>query len=83
MIRKSHSELEAMLDGQGKEWARLLLEEHLRLRAQLERKAEVVGAEGVARKPARDSERHLETVLGRGPVPRLVYQAPGATGRGA
>jgi len=79
MIRKSHSELEAMLDGAGKEWARRMLEENLRLRAQLERKAEVVGASGVERGSTRDSERHLETVLGRVAVPRLAYQAPGAT----
>jgi hypothetical protein len=79
MIRKSHSELETMLDGQGKEWARLLLEENLRLRAQLERKTAVVGADGVARESARNSERHLETLLGRVPVPRLSYQAPGTT----
>ena len=26
---------------------------------------------------ARDSERHVETLLGRVPVPRLAYQAPG------
>jgi hypothetical protein len=68
-----------MLEGQGKEWARLMLEENLRLRAQLERKSEVVGADGVERESARDSERHLETLLGRVPVPRLAYQAPGTT----
>jgi hypothetical protein len=79
MIRKSHSDLEAMLDGQGKEWARLMLEENLRLRAQLERETAVVGADGVERKSVRDSERHLETLLGRVPVPRLAYQAPGTT----
>lgn len=78
MIRKSHSELEAMLDGQGKEWARLMLEENLRLRAELERKTEVVGADGVKRKSSRSSERHLETLLGRVVVPRSAYQAPGA-----
>ena len=39
----------------------------------------MVWAEGVARESARDSERHLETLLGRVPVPRLVYQAPGTT----
>lgn len=79
MIRKSHSDLEAMLDVQGKEWARLLLEENLRLRAQLEAKTAVVGADGVVRESARDSERQLETLLGRVPVPRLAYQAPGTT----
>lgn len=78
MIRKSHSDLEAMLDGQGKEWARLMLEENFRLRAELERKTEVVGADGVKRKSSRNSERHLETLLGRVVVPRSAYQAPGA-----
>lgn len=34
MSGKTHSELEWMLDGQGKVWARLLLEENLRRRAQ-------------------------------------------------
>lgn len=79
MIRKSHSDLEAMLEGHGREWARLMLEENLRLRAQLERRTEVVGADGVTRDYARDSERHLETVLGRVPVQRLAYQAPGSS----
>src|SRR5271165_6820952 len=79
MLRKPHSDLETMLDEQGKEWGRLLLEECLRLRAQLERRTEVVGAEGTRRESARDSERHLETLLGRVAVPRLAYQAPGAT----
>lgn len=79
MIRKPHSDLEAMLEGEGREWARLMLEENLRLRAQVERRSEVVGADGVARDYARDSERQLETVLGRVSVPRLAYQAPGST----
>jgi len=78
MMRKSHSDLEAMLHGAGLEWARLMLEENLRLRAQVEQKTSVVGSDGVARKGARDSERHLETLVGRVPVERLAYQAPGA-----
>lgn len=78
MNRKTHSELEELLDGQGKEWARLLLEENLRLRAEVERKNAVVGADGVKRRSARASERQLETVLGRVAVPRLAYQASGA-----
>ena len=78
MIRKRHSDLEAILDAQGKEWARRMLEENLRLRAQLERETAVVGADGVARETTRESERHLETLLGRVPVPRLAYQAPGS-----
>ena len=77
MLRKRHSDLEAMLHGQGREWARLMLEENLRLRAQLERRTEVVGVDGVERKSSRESERHVETLLGRVPVERLAYQAPG------
>ena len=73
MIRKSHSDLEEMLVGQGREWARLMLEENLRLRAQLERETAVVGADGVERGSSRASERHLETLLGRVPAPRLAY----------
>ena len=79
MIRKPHSDLEEMLAGQGREWARLMLEENLRLRAQLEKRIEVEGADGVRRVRARDSERHIETVLGRVPVQRLAYQAPGSS----
>lgn len=76
MIRKPHSDLEAMLDGQGREWARLMLQEHLELRAALEKRTEVVGADGVERRSSRDSERHLDTLVGRVAVPRRAYQAP-------
>jgi hypothetical protein len=78
MARAPHSELEAFCDEQGREWARLMLEEHLALRAQVENRVEVVGADGVERQAARDSERHLETVVGTVAVPRKAYQAPGA-----
>jgi hypothetical protein len=77
MIRKPHSEVEQMLDEQGREWARLMLEEHIALRAALEKKVDVTGAEGVERRSSRDSERHLETLVGRVEVPRQAYQAPG------
>ena len=77
MIRKPHSDVEQMLDEQGREWARLMLEEHLALRAALEKQVEVTGAEGVERGSSRDSERHLETLVGRVAVPRRAYQAPG------
>lgn len=55
------------------------MEENLRLRAELERQTEVVGADDVERTSVRDGERHLETLLGRVAVPRLVYQAPVAS----
>ena len=78
MTKKSHSDLEAFCEAKGREWSRLLLEEHLALRASLEKRVEVTGADGVERTGTRDSERHLETVLGTVAVPRKAYQAPGA-----
>jgi hypothetical protein len=77
MVRKRHSEVEDFLEEKGREWARLMYEEHLALRAALERETAVVGADGVARKSSRRSERQLQTVLGRVPLPRLAYQSPG------
>lgn len=78
MIRAQHSEVEALCEAEGREWARLMLEEHLAMRAALEKRVEVTGADGVTRRSARDSERHLETLLGTVAVPRKAYQAPGS-----
>ena len=80
MIRKSPSDLEEMLVGQGREWARLMLEENLRLRAQLERETAVVGADGVERGSSRASERHLEMLLGRVPAGTRPYGRQGGQG---
>lgn len=78
MIRAPHSDVEALCDAQGREWARLMLEEHLALRAALERRVEVTDTNGVERRSTRDSERHLETVVGTVVVPRKAYQAAGS-----
>ena len=78
MIRAPHSEVEALCEAEGREWARLVLEEHLALRAAQEKRVEVTGADGVARGSVRDSERHLETLVGTVAVPRYAYQAPGS-----
>jgi hypothetical protein len=77
MIRAPHSDVEAMCEEQGREWARLLLEEHLALRAAQEKRVEVTGADSVERTSTRESERHLETVVGTVLVPRRAYQAAG------
>ncbi|CAN5238505.1 hypothetical protein BH09MYX1_BH09MYX1_64370 [soil metagenome] len=79
MMRKLHSDLEEMLTREGREWARLMLEAHLEFRAMAEKPTEVVGADGVERSTNRASERQLVTTLGRVPVPRRAYQAPGTT----
>lgn len=78
MTRKPHSDLEALCDAEGREWARLMLEDHLALRAELEQRVEVTGADGAERTTVRDSERHLETIVGTVAVPRMAYQAPGS-----
>lgn len=78
MTRKPHSDLEAFVEAEGREWARLMLEDHLRLRAAMEQRVEVVDSEGLERRSVRDSERHLETVVGTVAVPRKSYQAPGS-----
>jgi hypothetical protein len=77
MMAASHADLESFANKAGREWARLLLEEHMAMRAALERVVPVVGANGVKRESVRDSERHLETVVGTVAVPRKAYQAPG------
>jgi hypothetical protein len=79
MVRKSHSDVEELLEAKGREWARLMYEEHLALRAELERKTQVVGSDGVERESTRASARHLASTLGRVEVPRLAYQAPGSS----
>jgi len=77
MMRAPHDEVVAFAREQAQEWARRLVEAQFALRAQHERRLEVVGADGVRRGSARDSERHLETELGRVAVPRLAYQQVG------
>lgn len=77
MISASHAEVEAYASERGREWARLMLEDHLALRAEREARVRVAGADGVERTRARDTRRHLETVVGNVAVPRLGYQKPG------
>jgi len=77
LLRAEHAEVEAFIELQGREWARLMFEAQFELRAQLERRVEVT-ADGVERTKVRDSERHLETVVGTLVIPRLAYQATGA-----
>ena len=79
MISASHAEVEEYVNEQGHEWARLMLEEQLALRADREARVRVVGADGVERTRARNTGRHLETVVGNVAVPRLGYQKPGHT----
>ena len=77
--RMSHSDLEAMLEHQGRELMRQLLQAHLDLRAQATPTSPVVGADGVERTHTRQGARTLETLLGTVQVTR---EGHGARGRG-
>jgi len=73
----SHSDLEALLEQQGRELMRQLLQAHLDLRAQATTTRPVVGADGVARTHARHGTRPLETLLGTVAVTRAGHGARG------
>jgi hypothetical protein len=76
----SHGELEARLDGEGRELLRLVLQDYLdALAAREPRLGHVVGADGVRRPSAEAGhERPLRTVFGEVRVRRLAYRARGA-----
>jgi hypothetical protein len=77
--RLSHGELEDRLDREGRELLRVLLDEHLALRAAREpRLDEVRGADAVLRgRVEAGHARSLQTVFGTVSVARLAYRAAG------
>lgn len=75
--RMSHSDLETLLEQQGRELMRQLLQAHLDLRAQATTTDPVVGADGVERTHARTNARTVETLLGRVQVTRGGHGARG------
>lgn len=75
----SHGELEEDLDRRGRELLRLLLQDHLHLRAQREVRVEVADAEGVSHGSVEAGHtRQLSTVFGAVGVERLAYRHRGA-----
>jgi hypothetical protein len=75
-----HGQLERLLEREGFELIRVLLQSHLDLRAQREvRGAAVWGADGLARTHVRRRRRGLETIFGRVSVTRWSYGARGTT----
>jgi hypothetical protein len=80
----THSELEKLIEVEGLELMRRLLQDHLSVRAQQERElgvaGPVIGADGVVRTDLRDSERGLESLFGEVRVERLAHHTPGTTG---
>jgi hypothetical protein len=80
-MQATHTVLEAYIQREGREWMRRMMQAHLDLRAGLERRVEVVGAEGLKRTQLRvDSHRPLRVLFGDVEALRLAYQAPGVEG---
>jgi hypothetical protein len=75
--RKSHSDLERMLDVEGRELLRRLYQGHLDLRGPGTVEDPVVGADGVERTRVRIHQRRLTTVFGAVEVERAGYGARG------
>jgi hypothetical protein len=75
----AHAELEQRLELDARELFRLMLQDHLDLRARREERVEeVVGCEGVRRRSVEAGhERPLKTVFGEVRVRRLAYRARG------
>jgi len=78
--RLEHAALEEQLAARGREMLRLLLQDHLDLRAAREpRREQVTGPDGAARTRAEPGHsRPLSTVFGQVEVSRIAYRAPGA-----
>lgn len=74
--RMTHSELEELLQSEGTELLRRLLQAHLDTRASSEQRVEVADEAGVERQSVRSSQRQLMSVFGTVEVNRLAYAAP-------
>ncbi len=74
-----HGELELRLQAEGRELVRCLLQDHLDLRSERERRVDrVADGEGVQRRAAeRGHQRPLASVFGEVTVSRLAYRARG------
>lgn len=75
VLGMTHGELERLLDQDGRELLRQLLQDQLDLRGPGEARGDVVGARGVRRTQARLRERQLKTIFGTVVVSRLGYSA--------
>jgi hypothetical protein len=77
----THSELESLVENDGREVLRQLVQDHLHLRSEADAREQVPmleGADGVARTQHRVHERPLMTVFGSVGIARTAYAAPGS-----
>lgn len=78
--RMTHSELESLLETEGRELLRRLLQAHLDERRPGTVAEPVVGVDGAPRTPQRPHTRHLETIFGEVAVTRQGYGGDGLPG---
>jgi len=74
-LEMAHGDLERMLEEDGRELLRCLLQDHLDLRGPGNALGDVVGADGVRRTQTRLRTRHLKSVFGTVELGRLGYSA--------
>ena len=73
-------EIERMLEAQGRELMRSMMQAHFDLRSAQEREVQVRGVDGVERSQVRQGSRKVETKFGEVELKRNLYQAPGVQG---
>jgi hypothetical protein len=77
-LAMTHGDLERLLEEEGREVIRQLLQDHLDLRGPGEAHGDVVGARDIRRPHARLRERKLGTIFGGVTISRTGYSAHGA-----
>ena len=80
-MQMSHDDIERLIEVDGREVLRLLLQGHLNHRAQAEADREApTGADGIRRKYSQTTQRSLATVLGKVQVTRRHFSLKGVAG---
>lgn len=74
-MQMTHGELERLLETEGRELLRQLLQDHLDLRGPGESSMDVVGTDGITRPHVRQRDRKLKSIFGAVTATRLGYSA--------
>jgi hypothetical protein len=77
-MRAPLHEIERMVEAQGREMLRAMMQAHFDLRSAQERQVEVRAADGVEHAKIRSGSRRIETKFGQVELARNLYQAPEA-----
>jgi len=80
MMHAPLHEVERMIEAQGREVMRALMQAHFDLRSAQERSVEIRDVNGIEHGDVRRGSRKVETKFGEVEFERMVYQAPGTNG---